>query len=191
EVVQPAIDLARNGFEFNWSLYRTAQRIDTTWQAHPDMLQYFKNDDGHIPEPGQLWFQPELANTLTAIRDHGHNGFYKGKVAKMFEEAMRRKGGLITAKDLKQYEAIERKPIIGSYREHTIVGMPPPSSGGITLMEMLNMLENFSLDTIEFNSATYFHLLTEIMRRGYADRAEHLGDPDFNPDMPVDKLLSK
>ena len=104
---------------------------------------------------------------------------------------MREKGGLITEEDLEKYEAIERAPIKGTYKGYDIYSMAPPSSGGILLVQMLNMMENFDLEKIEFNSTAYLHLLAEIMRRAFADRAEHLGDPDFNPEMPVDRLVSK
>ena len=100
-------------------------------------------------------------------------------------------GGLITEEDLEQYEAIEREPIRGSYRGFDIISMPPPSSGGVALVEMLNILEDYDLSRMGHNSADYLHVLTETMRRAYADRAEHLGDPDFNDDMPLSRLLDK
>jgi len=100
-------------------------------------------------------------------------------------------GGIITQADLTAYRAIERKPIHGTYRGHDIYAMPPPSSGGVTVVEILNILEGFDLAAMGHNSAAYLHVLTEAMRRAFADRAEHLGDPDFNPDMPVDELISR
>ena len=104
---------------------------------------------------------------------------------------MKENDGLITLEDLQKYDAIERKPIKNSYRYHEIISMPPPSSGGVILSEMLNILEGFELNKIGHNSAEYLHILTESMRRGYADRANYLGDPDFNEDMPITKLLYK
>ena len=100
-------------------------------------------------------------------------------------------GGLITEEDLASYEAIEREPIRGNYRGYEIISMPPPSSGGVALVEMLNILEGYDLAALGHNSADYLHVLTEAMRRAYADRAEHLGDPDFNESMPLSKLMNK
>ena len=138
-----------------------------------------------------MWKQPELANTLTEIRDHGQDGFYKGVVAKEIVRFMKENGGLITLKDLERYTAIERKPIKGTFKGYDIYSMPPPSSGGVALIEMMNLMELANLDSIEFNSAAYVHLIAEAMRRAFADRAEHLGDSDFNLDTPLDKLTSK
>lgn len=188
EVMQPAINQAENGIEFTWSLYAHSLR---DWSKYPEMDRYFRMEDGSDPEPGDIWKQKNLANTLKQIRDGGPQAFYKGEIAKTIADYMKKEGGLITKKDLKEYEAIERKPIKGSYKGYDIYSMPPPSSGGITLIQMLNMMENYDFDKIEFNSAEYLHVMIEVMRRAYSNRAEHLGDPDFNPDMPVDQLLSK
>jgi len=190
ELVDPAIELAKNGFELTYSLAEAAQFFN----AHSDiqfLKDYFKNDDGELTAFGEIWKQPALANTLMEIRDHGHDGFYQGQVAKAIEDFMRKNGGLITRKDLEKYQAIERKPVTGTYKNYTIYSMGPPSSGGVALIEMMNLMELANLDTIEFNSAAYVHLLAEVMRRAFADRAQHLGDPDFNPEIPVDKLTSK
>ncbi|HEX2140134.1 MAG TPA: gamma-glutamyltransferase family protein, partial [Woeseiaceae bacterium] len=131
------------------------------------------------------------ADTLERIRRKGRDGFYEGKTAELIADFMEDSGGLITLEDLERYEAVEREPVRGTYRGYDIVGMPPPSSGGVTMIEMLNILEGFDLAAAGHNSAGYLHLLTEAMRRGYADRAEHLGDPDFNEDMPIERLVSK
>lgn len=191
DLVQPAIDQAENGFEFIWSLYFTAERFKKSSDKLPFMGSYFDNQNGKITQPGELWKQQALANTLKQIRDKGRDGFYKGKVAKQIEKYMKENGGIITKKDLAKYEAIERKPLKGSYKGFDIYSMPPPSSGGATLIQMMNTMELVNWDEIEFNSTQYVHVLAEAMRRAYADRAEHLGDPDFNPDMPVDRLISK
>lgn len=135
--------------------------------------------------------QQELANTLALIRDHGRDGFYKGVVAKEIAAFMKANGGIITLDDLNKYEAVEREALKGTYKEYEIITMPPPSSGGVAVIEMLNMMEHANLDSIPFNSTAYVHLVAEAMRRAFADRAEHLGDPDFNLDMPLDKLTSK
>jgi gamma-glutamyltranspeptidase/glutathione hydrolase len=142
-------------------------------------------------EPGETWKQPDLAKTLARIRDKGREGFYSGETAEKLVTFMTMNGGLITKEDLAAYEAIERKPLTGSYRGYTVHTMPPVSSGGITLLEMLNILEGYDLNALGYKSADYIHVLAETMKRAYADRAEYLGDPAFNPDMPVDRLISK
>ncbi len=191
DLVQPAIDQAKNGFIFNWSLYRAAQRFTKEGNDNAFMDAYFRKENGAVLEPGDNWKQPQLAATLTAIRDKGKDGFYKGEVAKKIALWMKENGGIITKKDLKKYEAIERKPIEGTYKGYTIYSMPPPSSGGVALVEMMNLMEQADLKDIEFNSTAYVHLVAEAMRRAFADRAEHLGDADFNLDMPLEKLTSK
>jgi len=192
EVVQPAIDLAKNGFPFTWTLYFHSKYFkEKCSESNPGMANYLLDENGELIEPGNLWKQPELAATLERIRDNGRDGFYKGKTAEIFIDYFEKNGGFITAADLESYEAIERKPIKGNYRGYDIYSMPPPSSGGVALVEMLNMMENYNTDSLEYHSAAYFHVLAEVMRRAYADRAEYLGDPDFNPDMPLDHLLSK
>lgn len=175
----------------NWSLYRTAQRFIGDEEAGRFIKEYFLNPDGTLPEPGELWKQPELANTLKIIRDKGHDGFYKGEVAQKIVSFMKDNGGLITKQDLAKYEAVERAPVKGTYKGYEIFSMPPPSSGGASLIQMMNMMELADLQGMGFGSAAYVHYLTESMRRAFADRAEFLGDPDFNPEMPVDRLISK
>jgi len=190
DLVQPAIDLAEKGFPLNWSLFQAAAYFEAN-SPIPFLRDYFKNDQGEQLEFGKLWKQPELAKTLKEIRDYGRDGFYKGFVAKEIVRFMKENGGIITMEDLDRYTAVERKPIKGSFKGYDIYSMPPPSSGGVALIEMLNIMENAHLDSVEFNSAAYFHLIAETMRRAYADRAEYLGDPDFNLTMPLDKLTSK
>ncbi len=190
ELVQPAIDLAQNGFPFTWALYQA----EIFFNSHSDiqfLKDYFKNEKGEITKFGENWKQPALANTLTKIRDHGRDGFYKGEVAEEIATFMKNNGGIITQQDLEKYTAVERIPVKSSYRDYEVYSMPPPSSGGVTLLEMMNMMELANLDSIEFNSAAYVHLLTEVMRRAFSDRAQFLGDPDFNLDMPINELMSK
>ncbi|MCK0110297.1 gamma-glutamyltransferase [Flavobacteriaceae bacterium S0825] len=191
DLVQPAVDLAEKGFEFNWTLYGNALNFKRQEADYPFMATYFNNDKGEITQPNEVWKQQALANTLKQIRDKGRDGFYKGKVAKKIESYMKANGGIITTEDLEKYDAIERKPVKGTYKGYDIYGMPPPSSGGATLIQMMNTMELVDWENIEFNSTEYVHVVAEAMRRAYADRAEHLGDPDFNPDMPIDRLLSK
>jgi len=189
-LVQPAIELAENGFDLPWSLSSAAEFFAENSNIQ-FLKDYFRKDNGELTEFGENWRQPDLASTLKEIRDHGHDGFYKGRVAEEIAQFMKENGGIITVEDLEKYEAIERTPIKGTYKDYEIYSMPPPSSGGVVLVEMMNLMELADLDSIEFNSTEYVHLLAEVMRRAYADRAEHLGDPDFNLTTPIDKLISK
>jgi len=190
DLVQPAIELAENGFALTWSLFRSATYFDAN-SPIPFLKDYFRKDNGELTQFGELWKQPELAKTLTEIRDHGEDGFYKGVVAKEIVRFMKENGGIITMEDLERYTAVERKPLKGTFNGYDIYSMPPPSSGGVALIEMMNLMELADLKSIEFNSTAYVHLVAEVMRRAFADRAEHLGDSDFNLDMPLDKLTSK
>ncbi|MCR9017092.1 gamma-glutamyltransferase [Aquiflexum gelatinilyticum] len=191
DLVQPAVDLAQKGFPMTWGLYKAALNMEDWDDSYDIMTNYFRNEAGEIIKPGELWTQPALAKTLSLIRDKGQDGFYKGEVAEEIEAYMKAKGGIITKEDLARYTAIERKPVKGTYKGYEIYSMPPPSSGGVALIEMMNLMEQADLQKIEFNSTAYVHLVAEAMRRAFADRAEHLGDPDFNPEMPLDKLTSK
>jgi gamma-glutamyltranspeptidase/glutathione hydrolase len=191
DLVQPAVDLAQKGFPMTWGLYKAALNMEDWDDSYDIMTNYFRNEAGEIIKPGELWTQPALAKTLSLIRDKGQDGFYKGEVAEEIEAYMKAKGGIISKEDLARYTAIERKPVKGTYKGYEIYSMPPPSSGGVALIEMMNLMEQADLQKIEFNSTLYVHLVAEAMRRAFADRAEHLGDPDFNPEMPLDKLTSK
>jgi len=191
DLVQPSVDLAKNGFNMTFGLYEAALYQTKKDDSHDIMQNYFLGENGEVVTPGQTWKQPALANTLIAIRDHGRDGFYKGEVAEEIERYMKSNGGIITKEDLIKYEAVEREPLKGTYKGYEIYSMPPPSSGGVALIEMMNLLEQAGIDTVEFNSTSYVHLVAEAMKRGFADRAEYLGDPDFNLDMPLDRLLSK
>ncbi len=190
-LLQPAIDLAKEGFPFPWGIYHDVEWLNNNDRSSDFMKAYFLNSDGKSLQPGEIWKQPALGATLELIRDRGKDGFYKGAVAQEIARYMKENGGIITETDLEKYEAVERIPVTGTYKDYTIYGMPPPSSGGITLIAMMNLMELADLKTIEFNSTAYVHLVTEVMRRGFADRAAYLGDPDFNQDMPLTKLLSK
>lgn len=190
DLVQPAIDMATHGVPFSWALHRHAQLI-SQHETIDFFINYYRDNNGEIVKPGELWKQPALAQTLSIIRDKGRDGFYKGEVAKEIEAFMKNNGGLITQKDLKKYKAIEREPIKGNYKGYDIYSMGPPSSGGVALIEMLNMVEFANFDTIPFNSTAHVHLLTEVMRRSFSDRAQYLGDPDFNPEIPLTHLKSK
>jgi len=191
ELVQPAIDLARDGFPLSWHLHESFMRQNHWWQRYPASAQVFLNADGSNYQPGDTWRQPDLAATLQRIRDRGRDGFYRGRTADLVHDFMAANGGIITREDLAAYEAKERAPIRGTYRGYEIVSMPPPSSGGVVLVQMLNILEGYDLGAIGLNSGLYLHLLTESMRRAYADRANYLGDPDFNEELPIEMLTSK
>lgn len=191
-VVQPSVDLATKGFNMPWGLYKTALQFQKNNDPSKDILvNYFKNKSGEIIEPGATWTQKALGKTLELIRDHGKDGFYKGSVAVEIEAYMKANGGIITQEDLAKYTVVERQPIKGTYKDFEIYSMPPPSSGGVAVIEMMNLLEQANIESVEFNSTQYVHIMAETMRRAFADRAEHLGDPDFNLDMPLSKLTSK
>lgn len=191
-LVEPAVQLAADGFPstraMQWFLEEIVQRSDPLYAA---TRQAFLKDGTEVFKPGEIWKQSDLAASLARIRDHGHDGFYKGETARLLSEFMAHHGGLITLEDLALYEAEEMPAIHGSYGEYDVYAMGPPSSGGVTLITMLNILESYDLTSLGHNSAQYLHLLTETMRRAFANRAEHLGDPDFNPNMPVQHLISK
>jgi len=189
-LVQPAIDLAEKGVPLSYTLFQHARHYKENGESK-FMANYFTNEAGAIVQMDEIWKQPALANTLKSIRDKGKDGFYKGKVAKEIARFMKKNGGIITLKDLEKYKAVERAPVHGTYKGYDIYVMAPPSSGGVALIEMMNIMELADFNTAQFNSTAYVHLITEAMRRAFADRAEHLGDPDFNLQLPLEKLTSK
>lgn len=191
DLVKPSVELAKKGFTMSWGLYNAAVRVSDRDPSEDIMKNYFHGENGEIVKPGETWKQPALAKTLKLIEKHGRDGFYKGEVAQEIEDYMKANGGIITKEDLEKYEAVEREPLKGTFNGYDIYSMPPPSSGGVALIEMMNLMEEANISEVEFNSTAYVHLVAEAMRRAFADRAEHLGDPDFNPEMPLDRLLSK
>ena len=191
DLVAPSVALARDGIPVTYALYSGFTSNQSFWDQFPSSAAVFLKADGTPYELGDTWKQPDLARTLERIQNEGRDGFYKGDNARNLAAFMQANGGIITEEDLASYEAVEREPVRGTYRGYDIVSMPPPSSGGIGIIQMLNILEGFDLAAAGHNSAQYLHLLTESMRRSYADRAEFLGDPDFNSDMPVSRLISK
>lgn len=191
ELVDPAYRLALKGFKFTYALHQQSKFNKQFFEKYPSSMKVMFKPNGSPFEPGEIWKQPDLANTLKLIKLKGRDGFYKGDVAEKLEKFMKENQGLITKEDLEKYEAIERKPVKGEYRGHEVYSIPPPSSGGVALIEMLNILEGYDLNALQYKSADYVHVLTEAMRRAFADRAEFMGDPEFNPDIPVDRLLSK
>ena len=191
DLLQPAIDLARDGIPISWYLHESFKRLKPWWDKYPSSAAVFLREDGSFYQPGDTWRQPDLADTLKRIQKNSKDGFYRGETSRLIADFMHKNGGIITLEDLEEYQAFEREPIRGTYRGYEIVSMPPPRSGGTVLVQMLNILEGFNLKEIGHNSALYLHLLTEAMRRAYADRANFLGDPDFNENLPVTMLLSK
>ena len=189
DVIQPAINLAENGWALNKATANGFKKYSKIFKNYPSTYKIFTNNGEPFKE-GDLFKQPDLAYTLKLIRDNGFNGFYKGQVSDLIVKQMEKMGGFITHADLENYKPVERKPIIGNYRGYKIVSMPPPSSGGIALVQLLNILENFKINKDDWGSSLYIHRLVEAMKYVYADRTVHLGDADFYP-VPVDGLISK
>lgn len=187
----PAVRLAEEGFPLSWSMADDFKWLRNDFLRYPSSAKVFLKKDTILHDPLTLWKQPDLAKTLKRIQRSGRDGFYKGETATLIALDMKRNGGLITEADLAAYEVRERPPVRGTYRGFDIISMGPPSSGGIALIEMLNILEGFDLASYGHNSAQYIHVLAEAMRFAYADRARHVGDPDFNPDLPLAMLTSK
>jgi gamma-glutamyltranspeptidase/glutathione hydrolase len=185
-VIEPAITLAKQGVQLT---YDEAQSLHNKELAEfADSKRIFQRD-GNYYEPGEIFRQPELARTLERIAAKPDD-FYKGELARELAAEVQRGGGLITAHDLAEYEVKERRPVRGSYRGYEIISAPPPSSGGITLLEALNILEGYDLSKLGNRSADAIHLTAEAFRRAFYDRAEFLGDPDFNQ-LPVSQLIDK
>ncbi len=189
-LLQPAIELAENGFTVGHELSRSLRSGLQRMSAYPASVAQFSRN-GEPYEAGEVLVQADLSASLKRIAEHGPNGFYKGRTAELIVAEMHANGGLITMADLEGYEARKRAPIVGNYRGYEVISMPPPSSGGIALVEMLNILEGYDLKEEGFGSANTLHRMTEAMRRAYADRALYIGDPDFNEGLPVDQLISK
>ena len=189
DLVQPAVGLADQGFELSDALARSFRNARQRFEPYPASLAQFTND-GQPHEAGETFRQQDLARSLERIRDRGRDGFYLGETAHLIAQEMVRGGGMITEEDLARYEAIEREPIRGTYRGYDIISMPPPSSGGTALVQMLNILEGFDLAEMGHNSPDYVHHLAEAMRRAYLDRARYLADQDF-ADVPIAHLTDK
>ncbi|MCF8244043.1 MAG: gamma-glutamyltransferase [Saprospiraceae bacterium] len=186
KILAPAIRLASKGFALTESEANRLNEYKEQFQKmNPDARPFVREE---VWKMNDLLVQPDLAHTLELIRDKGAAGFYEGETADEIVGEMKRGGGLITLEDLKNYEAKWRTPIIGKYKNYRIITMPPPSSGGVVLMQILTMLEKFPLAEYGFQSAKSVHAIVEAERRAYADRAKHLGDADFYP-VPVDSLM--
>lgn len=185
--LQPAIRLARNGFPLYARLQGGIRRKQAVLQRSPDAAKAFLTADGGVPDIGAIIKQPDLATTLQAIAEQGAKGFYTGRVAADLVAGVRADGGIWTLQDLAAYRVVERKPLVGNYHGARIVSATPPSSGGIAIIDALNILSGFDLHQVD--SATRKHLVMEAMRRAYRDRAIYLGDPDFVK-MPLAQLAS-
>ena len=188
-LVEPAIALARDGFPMTENFARSLADVLPSMKKYPASIAQFSKN-GVPYEAGEIFKQPDLAKTLQRIADKGPAGFYEGETAALIEKEMTANGGLITREDLKNYVAKQRAPVRGTYRGYEIISMPPISSGGVALIEMLNILEGYDLAANGYGSAQNAHLIIEAMRRAYLDRARFLGDPDF-VQIPVARLLSK
>jgi gamma-glutamyltranspeptidase/glutathione hydrolase len=190
DVLQPAIELAENGFVVSADLADSLKGLEKRLKKWPASAAIFYKPDGSFYEPGDILVQKDLAATLKRIAAEGSDGFYKGETAEKIAAAVQAGGGVMTAQDLADYTAVMREPVTGTYRGYEIVSMPPPSSGGTHIIQILNILEGYPIGFLGHNSSETIHLMAEAMKYAYADRSEYLGDPDFN-DVPVAELTSK
>jgi gamma-glutamyltranspeptidase/glutathione hydrolase len=190
DLILPAIRLADEGFRVSPFLSASIEAVRESLSRGPEAAGIFLLPDGSPPPPGYRLRQADLARTLRRVADRGPGGFYRGPVARAIAKDMARRGGLITEEDLRGYRAVVRRPIEGRYRGYRIVTTPPPSSGGVALLETLNILEGFDLGAAGRGSSASLHLIAEAERRAFADRAVHLGDPDF-VEVPTAVLVSK
>jgi gamma-glutamyltranspeptidase/glutathione hydrolase len=189
-LVEPARKLAAEGFEVNYHLARTLRSSTTVEKMQPfaESRRLYQRD-GRFYEMGETFVQPDLASVLTRIQSNPRD-FYEGQTARLIAAEMKANGGIITLEDLRSYEPTVRTPLHSFYRGHEIITMPPPSSGGIALIEMLNILEAYDLPAMGWHSAQYTHTVVEAMRRAFADRAKFLGDADFVK-VPIRALTSR
>ncbi len=190
DLVRPAMEMARDGIVVGYDLSGSLKRRAARMTRNPATRETFYKSGGVPYEPGEKLLQKDLAWTLKLIGRRGPDAFYRGAIAKKIVADMQANDGLITMEDLANYRVVEREPVRGTYRGYEIVSMPPPSSGGVHIIQMLNVLEYYPVPEMGAGSADSMHLLAETMRLAYADRSEHLGDPDFY-DVPVAWLTSK
>ena len=189
-VIQPAIDLAEQGFDTPLALHMSLTSRAERLAMDPEANRIYLQGTANAPAPGALFKQPDLARTLQRIRDKGRDGFYTGETAALIAADMAANDGLITADDLAGYRALERSPVRGTFNKFEIVSVAPPSSGGVHVLQMLNLLEPYPLKSYGHNSAEYLHRLIESMKLAYADRSRYLGDPDQTV-VPTEALISK
>jgi len=189
DLIEPARRLAVEGFTVDDRLARSLRASVDLLGRYEDSRRIFLRD-GKFYEEGEIIRQPDLAATLTRLQRNGPREFYEGETARLIAEDMKRHNGTITLEDLRGYVAKERAPVSSTYRGYKIISMPPPSSGGVVLIEMLNILEGFDLGRMGWASSEKYHVMAEAMRRAFADRAEHMGDADF-VNVPVAGLIDK
>ncbi|HDY84888.1 MAG TPA: gamma-glutamyltransferase, partial [Methylophaga sp.] len=190
QVLQPAINLAKNGFALPNRFVEGVVARKQVFDKWPASKKKFFKPDGTAYKVGEIFKQPDLAKTLQLIADKGAAGFYTGEMATLIASEMQRHGGLITYEDLANYKAQIRQPVHGTYRGYDVYSMSPPSSGGVHIVQILNMLETYPISEYGHNSAQTIHLMAEAMRRAYADRATYMGDSDFIA-VPLKGLTSK
>lgn len=190
QLIAPAVPLAREGIEVDERLSASIARAQLQLARHGSSADIFLRPDGTVPQPGDKLVQRDLADTLEAIVREGPFAFYEGPIADQIAAAARLAGGNMTRHDMAAYRVREREPVRGNYRGYGIVSMPPPSSGGVHLVQMLNILEGYDLRALGHNSPQTLHVLAEAMKLAYADRSEFLGDPDFVK-VPVAGLVSR
>ncbi|MEQ4922721.1 gamma-glutamyltransferase [Proteus hauseri] len=190
EVMAPAIKLAREGYILTRADTDVLETTTERFKQDPESAKIFLRPDGTPWQPGDRLIQTDLANTLELIANQGADAFYQGEIPKKVEEASKQHNGMLTQEDFANFTITETKPITCTYRGYEFISAPPPSSGGVTICQTLNILEGYDLKSMGFNSAEYVHTLTEAMRHAYMDRNTFLGDPQFIKN-PTEKLLSK
>ena len=190
QVIQPAIDLAEKGFATSLALHMSLSARAERLAENAEAKRIYLQGGDTAPVPGTVLMQPDLAGTLKRIRDKGADGFYKGETAALIAGDMANNDGLITTDDLANYRALERPPVRGTFRDFEIVSVAPPSSGGVHVLQMLNILEPYPLESYGHNSAAYLHRVIESMKLAYADRSRYMGDPDQTV-IPTEALISK
>ena len=190
DLIDPAIKLARDGIKVSEDFANLLERLQSRLGADAESARIFYKADGSPYQKGEILRQPDLANSLEMIANEGLSGFYQGSIANAIASTVQAADGIMTVEDLAKYEAKVRKTVTGNYRGYEIASMPPPSSGGTHIVQILNILENVPIGFLKHNSADTIHFMAEAMKLAYADRAEYLGDPDF-VDVPVAGLTSK
>jgi gamma-glutamyltranspeptidase/glutathione hydrolase len=189
QLIEPARRLAANGFTVTDNLARGLRGNREYLSKYPETKRIYLNN-GKFYNEGETFVQPDLAATFARLQRSGPNEFYEGQTARMIVDDLKRHNGLMTMEDMRGYVAKERVPLRGNYRGYEVVSMPPPSSGGAVLIEMLNILEGYDLKKMDWASSDRYHLMTEAMRRAFADRAEYMGDTDFVK-VPIAGLTDK
>jgi gamma-glutamyltranspeptidase/glutathione hydrolase len=188
-LMAPAIRLAIEGFPLDASLRYAIERQSSNMKKFPELGRVFLVKD-EVPPEGEIIRQPDLGQTLKAIVSEGVDVFYQGWVAQAITDTVKNEGGVLSFDDIRSYKPVWREPLVGNYRNRTVITMPPPSSGGVALIQMLNVLESHQLNQLAHNSGTYLQLVAEAMKHAFADRAQYLGDPDFVK-APISTLISK